>query len=536
MYASIRPLDTFAEGDEDDAAPHAPSTVPFTPPSTSHARQHSRIHERNLSAFFPRPGSVGAGYGGTYDDPHGSSSSPKAVNMSSFGADGPEYACAARSSPSTKTQIGRRGHHHRHSVSHNLFPFLDPVTSGRQGSAPPSSKPRSAATASVQLPASSASFRQRYGHLNNITQLFAYAFLYLPIVPKFALLLSAVQIAVGALLWVRGQGGESLATTGLGYLVVFDGVGGLASTLLERRADSVPVWELIGRSSQSLVRRPFGVLRLVTLAQFAQAVYLLFSAVYVCKESIEHVLLLHDPQDVDGAHGAGHGGVGHGEGRSVVFDPQETRPSISADMLLASTLISILLAVTVRNHQGLATSLRQNSESRSTVRRARTSSPSAASRLNPFTATVVSFGVALVAVSMLLPPLQVAPVDKILALLESLAMFYVAWPAAASTGQTLLQTAPRAGSTELRALDAVVDEIEDLPLVQSIESRHSWQLTSCDAHHSAGAHFIAVLVVAVKPDASDGDLLQLTQFAQTRMQSLSPLMAHVDLTVTVKRL
>lgn len=58
--------------------------------------------------------------------------------------------------------------------------------------------------------------------------------------------------------------------------------------------------------------------RLVTLSHFSQAVYLLFSAVYVCKESVEHVLLLHGPHDAEGAHGAGHGGVGHGEGLAVL--------------------------------------------------------------------------------------------------------------------------------------------------------------------------------------------------------------------------
>lgn len=61
------------------------------------------------------------------------------------------------------------------------------------------------------------------------------------------------------------------------------------------------------------------LVRLSTLSHFSQAIYLLFSAVYVCKESIEHVLLLHGPMEdgIDGGgHGSGHGGVGHGEGRA----------------------------------------------------------------------------------------------------------------------------------------------------------------------------------------------------------------------------
>lgn len=40
--------------------------------------------------------------------------------------------------------------------------------------------------------------------------------------------------------------------------------------------------------------------RLLTLLAFAQSVYLMFSAVYVCKETIEHVLL--SAGDAEGHH------------------------------------------------------------------------------------------------------------------------------------------------------------------------------------------------------------------------------------------
>jgi len=60
--------------------------------------------------------------------------------------------------------------------------------------------------------------------------------------------------------------------------------------------------------------------RATTLSHFAQCVYLIFSAVYVCKESIEHVLLLHGPDEEgldgaagEGSHGAAHGSMGHGQ-------------------------------------------------------------------------------------------------------------------------------------------------------------------------------------------------------------------------------
>lgn len=53
---------------------------------------------------------------------------------------------------------------------------------------------------------------------------------------------------------------------------------------------------------------------MVTLVHFSQAIFLLFSAVYVCKESVEHVLLLHGGAEHEGAHGSGHGSMGHGDG------------------------------------------------------------------------------------------------------------------------------------------------------------------------------------------------------------------------------
>lgn len=46
--------------------------------------------------------------------------------------------------------------------------------------------------------------------------------------------------------------------------------------------------------------------RLATLSHFAQSVYLLFSAIYISKESIEHVLLLSGSLEHTGGHVHGH--------------------------------------------------------------------------------------------------------------------------------------------------------------------------------------------------------------------------------------
>lgn len=142
-----------------------------------------------------------------------------------------------------------------------------------------------------------------------------------------------MEIALGASLWISGQSGESLAVTGLGYLVVFDGLAALSSVMVEGNARGTEkLWSIISgrRAGDNAVRFPYGTSRINTLSHFAQCVYLIFSAVYVCKESIEHVLLLHGPDEMMtefaggldgsgegvqelGTHGAAHGSMGHGE-------------------------------------------------------------------------------------------------------------------------------------------------------------------------------------------------------------------------------
>jgi divalent metal cation (Fe/Co/Zn/Cd) transporter len=42
--------------------------------------------------------------------------------------------------------------------------------------------------------------------------------------------------------------------------------------------------------------------RVETLALFAQAIYLLFAAVYVCKETVEHLLLSYGQEGREGHH------------------------------------------------------------------------------------------------------------------------------------------------------------------------------------------------------------------------------------------
>ncbi|GAA5866870.1 hypothetical protein JCM8547_003902 [Rhodosporidiobolus lusitaniae] len=524
MQSPNRSLDAVMEEDEGGGSTLS-SAVSSSPSSSTrvqqaHTRKHSRIHERNLSAFFPRPGQSGEGYGGTYDDPHAVPFQPGVVDLPAASPPaGRASGGAGEDGTPTKSPAGRRGHHHRHSVSHNLFPFLDPADSARPSSSATKTlaQPRSAES---QLPAPTSSFRQRYGHLNLFFQVLAYASVHVPASTRALLLVAVAQVVVGAVLWVQGQSGESLAVTGLGYLVVFDGLAGLSSVLLERPTPGQSVWDVVGSSKDASIRQPFGAFRLITLSHFSQAVYLLFSAVYVCKESVEHVLLLHDPQDLDGSHGTGHGGVGHGEGRSTPVDSHDGSVSTPRVALAIAILCAVVQAVAARNHQGLAVSLRSAAASREP--KSRREANSASSRpllLNPFTVTVILFAMAILSLAAILPSTQLAPVDKVLALLESLAMFYIASPAAAATGQILLQTSPHSQLPELRALNSAISQIESLSYIQAVEQRHVWQAAT-PASQEPGTHSssaVATLVILAKHDASDADLLEATRIAQERV-------------------
>jgi hypothetical protein len=81
---------------------------------------------------------------------------------------------------------------------------------------------------------------------------------------------------------------------------------------------------------------------------------------------------------------------------------------------------------------------------------------------NPFTLTVLIFASTLTISSLLIPAQQLAPLDKVVALLESIAMFYIAYPAAVTTGKVLLQTAPPGVETldgDMGRLKRVISEV-----------------------------------------------------------------------------
>ena len=247
---------------------------PPSPSASTHSRRHSRLHSRNLSVFFPRPGSL----------PHSTIAEDGSQEIEIRPpTDGPSQAgvpmpCASPKLPRPSKKFGegftfggrpppvvdsteeeqpslprgsRRGHHHKHSLSHNFFSFLEPgsmaprdPTSHHPSSPCPSASPSTVAfprvpsePTSPMSPLSDSS-NSPFSHLRDDAP------------PYGAIAASVGEFALGAWMWIVGQGVGSLACTGLGYWVVFDAIGVAVTTIL-------PVY-LRQPVLKGPIRRPFG--------------------------------------------------------------------------------------------------------------------------------------------------------------------------------------------------------------------------------------------------------------------------------------
>lgn len=202
-----------------DVGPEIQRSLSGGAPAPTNGRKHSRIHSRNLSVFFPRPGTL----------PHSSiaedgadaeapvTTMPQADGLRpgfTFGTQSPRTENAFSQSSSS-----RRGHHHKHSMSHNFFSFLDP------GGQPPGSNPSSA-------PVSASSSVTTFPPDDHAPHTPPPPASLLPSIQPVAVAASIAQFVLGALMWISGQQTGSLSCTGLGYWVVFDSFGIAISRVL----------------------------------------------------------------------------------------------------------------------------------------------------------------------------------------------------------------------------------------------------------------------------------------------------------------
>ncbi|KAI9448646.1 hypothetical protein F5148DRAFT_1250924 [Russula earlei] len=511
---------------------HEPQPSPTAP---VHPRRHSRLHSRNLSVFFPRPGSLphsaitedGAQELEMSPPSHGSSATSVPMPGSSptnsrptkrfgegftFGRRPPSGADGdSLDEQQPLPRASRRGHHHKHSLSHNFFSFLEPGSTGLGDLTssttpipvspwtPISPFPQSAGPSTVAFPHApseasspasplSDSRQSPFSHMHDDTH------------PMGAIVASVGQFVLGAWLWITGQGIGSLACTGLGYWVVFDAIGVAVNTIL-------PLY-LKRPTPKGVIRRPFGTRRLETVALFAQAVYLMFSAVYVFKETVEHVLL-----------SAGEGHHHHPGDEDVEYLGIEF-PTLLPLLTLLTLLSNSFL---FDNHDKLLpgsqlpplSAIFDPARFRYSQHTIEPSSRLDRTLRNPFSLVPISTCVFVLLISAIIPSPSHRAFDLLLAAAEATAMFHLAYPSCKSIGAVLLQTAPARGFSagRMESFLRAMREIERHPQVLHLPPPHIWQLAP-----SVGTPqpLVVTLELRVAPELGDVEVLKLTRWAWER--------------------
>ncbi|KAI0311419.1 hypothetical protein OF83DRAFT_762624 [Amylostereum chailletii] len=519
----------------------APSNA-SNPPSN---RRHARLHSRNLSVFFPRPGSLPhttISEDGSQEieapttlippaSTSASASSPRTKLGEGFTFGSRPPPDAALGSPTlemARTPSARRGHHHKHSLSHNFFSFLEPGSSPapQQQAHPVPAHLHTQPTPNPAAPWTSDSHGRSVGDEHEHARRPTPPSDASPIsaspsgtapfgferdpgrMPPEAAVAATGQFALGALLWVAGQQVGSLACTGLGYWVVFDALGVGVSRLL-------PAY-LRRPSMQQPLRRPYGNGRLETVVLFAQAVYLMFSAVYVFKEAVEHLLL-----------SAGEGHHHHPGDEDIELLGIEFPLA-----LLFLAFFSLLgTALAFDNHGKLmnvsGTQLPSVGllldPSRSSYAASKAEQPAThAARVlaNPYSLAPIALSLVLFLTPILVPATEQRAVDLLLAAAAATGMFALAYPSCVAIGTVLLQTSPQRGLSHgrMEGFLRAMREIERHPQVLHLPPPHIWQLTPTEHEPRAGGAqpLVVSLELRVARKLGDGEVLRLTRWAWER--------------------
>jgi len=334
--------------------------------------------------------------------------------------------------------------------------------------------------------------------------------------PYGALIFGVAQFLLGALVWVEGQKSGSLSTAGLGYWVVFDAFGVILAKVLPR---------LLARQSQG-TSGSYGNARLESLALFAQSVYLVFTSIYICKETVEHVLLSAN----EAAETHHHHHRDNLDDLDLITFPR---------YLIISSLISIIWSsITYENHLRLVDAIGNHlpfswEYFRSILRQSRVPLSKAAptSQLgilisNPYSASSLLFSVCLAAGDLIAPIQLYRSIDLLLATLETVLTFSIAYPASVALGKVLLQTAPPRGllSGRMEAFLKIMRELERHPDIVHVAPPHIWQLNApSHGSYESGNLLIETLIVTVQlhvqPDLDEDSILRLTKWTWERITS-----------------
>jgi hypothetical protein len=264
---------------------------------------------------------------------------------------------------------------------------------------------------------------------------------------------------------------------------------------------------------------------------FAQSVYLMFSSVYVCKETVEHLLL---------STGEGHH---HHQG-----DEEPNMLGIEFPVFLVFiTLMSLIItALRFNNHTKLVNTAGNHippigSVIRDTFSRYPTSpsvnygfrqtpsSPTVAIISNPFILFPILFCISILLAATFMPLAHYRTFDLVLAAVETVVTFNVAYRASVVLGTVLLQTAPERGLSggRMEAFLRAMKEVERHPKILHLPAPHIWQLTPSLANIQSSSttnkgpteSLVVTMELHVPKDLGDDDVLELTRWAWERCVS-----------------
>ena len=272
MLSSTRPWTTDAtkHGIEQHDTFPTPQNPPIIPGQSINSYSRRPAPPKNLS-IFPSLVSLSAtsedgsqeieysnGAGSVESAPSSAVSNQPGQLQASF-MFGPSMSSANSPATSASTEsrrATRRGHHHKHSLSHNFFSFLEPGGDLTHMRTPRSPEPRNqlASTSTSSSPWHNTSSSEKTSFPLSSRQVsFNTSDPFLNAVPRpqarrvrvVALGSSLTQCVVGALLWVMAQQVGSLACTGLGYWLVFDALG-------------IMFFHVVRSETQDRMKRPYG--------------------------------------------------------------------------------------------------------------------------------------------------------------------------------------------------------------------------------------------------------------------------------------
>ncbi|KAI7903948.1 cation efflux family-domain-containing protein [Cokeromyces recurvatus] len=292
--------------------------------------------------------------------------------------------------------------------------------------------------------------------------------------------------SIGIWLYCIGVSLESLSLVGFSYLMLFDALGVLnlfiSSVLKTQSAFSI-----------SNIKQPFGAHRYEIVFALGTNIYLLFATMHNTKESLEHFLL--ESHHVQEEHENGE---------------HHTKLTLGMFLLMGFAITATCLSsITLGNHDNFVRYLRK----RPTIVHGIVYSVINRARGNPIhvlLSNIYSSSIALCGSVILLFYMFGAATpffDKMLALFESVVMFYLGYPTAKALAKILLQTTPIAVQN---GVENRLREILQDPNIIHVNHTHCWQITY--------GKCVGTIEIQIKPEADDQAILR---FVYQKLEGLT---------------